>query len=284
MGCRFLCFIILEEQFLFQLRELPCSIHIIFITETITQSKTYMSTVLILGASSDMAQAIARTFAQKKYAVQLAGRNADRLSAFKADLQLRYSAQCSLHDFDALKFNTHQAFFDGLTTKPDVTVCVFGVMDEEDLAFSNWDITERMINSNYTGAVSILNVAAKYYQSQKQGCIVGISSVAGERGRQSKLIYGSTKAALTAYLDGLRNKLFKDNVHVVTVKPGFVYTKMTESLTLPAILTAQPAEVGSAVYNAVQKKKNVIYVRWMWRWIMLIIKCIPEFQFKKMKL
>src|SRR5450432_3324156 len=243
-----------------------------------------MPTVLILGAASDMAQAIAKTFAQNKYAVQLAARNADRLSAFKTDMELRYNVSCTLHDFDALQFNTHKAFFEQLNPKPDVTVCVFGVMDEEDLAFSNWDITERMINSNYTGAVSILNVAAKYYQSQKQGCIVGISSVAGERGRQSKLIYGSTKAALTAYLDGLRNKLFKDNVHVVTVKPGFVYTKMTESLTLPAILTAQPAEVGSAVYNAVQKKKNVIYVRWMWRWIMLIIKCIPEFQFKKMKL
>ncbi|MEP6748362.1 MAG: SDR family oxidoreductase [Bacteroidota bacterium] len=243
-----------------------------------------MPTVLILGAASDMAQGIAKIFAQNNYSVQLAARNADRLSAFKTDMQLRHNVTCTLHNFDALKFNSHSAFFDQLTPKPDVTICVFGVMDEEDLAFSNWDITERMISSNYTGAVSILNVAAKYYQSQKQGCIAGISSVAGERGRQSKLIYGSTKAALTAYLDGLRNKLFKDNVHVVTVKPGFVYTKMTETLTLPAPLTAHPAEVGKAVYSAVQKKKNVVYVRWMWRWIMLIIKCIPEFQFKKMKL
>ncbi len=243
-----------------------------------------MPTVLILGATSDMALAIAKTFAQNNYTVQLAARNADRLSSFKADLQLRYNATCTLHNFDALQFNTHSAFFQQLSPKPDVTVCVFGVMDEEDLAFSDWTITERMINSNYTGAVSILNVVAAYYQSQKQGCIAGISSVAGERGRQSKLIYGSTKAALTAYLDGLRNKLFKDNVHVVTVKPGFVYTKMTENLQLPGPLTAKPEEVGSAVYNAVQKKKNVIYVRWMWRWIMLIIKSIPEFQFKKMKL
>ena len=243
-----------------------------------------MPTVLILGATSDMALAIAKTFAQNNYTVQLAARNAERLSPFKTDMQLRHNITCTLHDFDALQFNTHKAFFEQLNPKPDVTVCVFGVMDEEDLAFSNWDITERMINSNYTGAVSILNIVAAFYQSQKQGCIAGISSVAGERGRQSKLIYGSSKAALTAYLDGLRNKLFKDNVHVITVKPGFVYTKMTENLTLPAALTAKPEEVGKAVYTAVQKKKNVIYVRWMWRWIMLIIKCIPEFQFKKMKL
>jgi decaprenylphospho-beta-D-erythro-pentofuranosid-2-ulose 2-reductase len=243
-----------------------------------------MPAVLILGATSDMAMAIARTFAQNNYTVQLAARHAERLSAFKTDLQLRHNITCTLHDFDALQYNTHAAFFQQLHPKPDVTVCVFGVMDEEDLAFNDWSIAERMISSNYTGAVSVLNIIAAYYQSQKQGCIAGISSVAGERGRQSKLIYGSSKAAFTAYLDGLRNKLFKDNVHVVTVKPGFVYTKMTEKLTLPAMLTAQPEEVGSAVYKAVQKKKNVIYVRWMWRWIMLIIKCIPEFQFKKMNL
>ena len=243
-----------------------------------------MPTVLILGATSDMAQAIARTFAKNNYAVQLASRNAERLSAFKTDMQLRNNVECSLHEFDALHFSTHKTFFDQLNPKPDVTVCVFGVMDDEDLAFNDWTITERMINSNYTGAVSILNVVAAYYQSQQKGCIAGISSVAGERGRQSKLIYGSTKAALTAYLDGLRNKLFKSNVHVVTVKPGFVYTKMTETLNLPKPLTAQPEEVGNAVYNAVQKKKNTIYVKWMWRWIMLIIKNIPEFQFKKMKL
>jgi short-subunit dehydrogenase len=231
-----------------------------------------------------MAQAIARTFAKNNYAIQLAARNVGRLSDLKTDMQLRHNVGCTLHEFDALQFSTHQAFFDQLPVKPEVTVCVIGIMDEEDIAFSNWNIAERMINSNFTGVVSILNIIAAHYQSVKSGCIAGISSVAGERGRQSKLIYGSSKAALTAYLDGLRNKLFKDNVHVVTVKPGFVYTKMTESLTLPGALTAKPEEVGMAVYNAVEKKKNTVYVRWMWKWIMLIIKNIPEFQFKKMKL
>ncbi len=243
-----------------------------------------MPTVLILGASSDMAIATARTFARNKYSIQLAARNADRLTPLKTDIELRHQVSCTLHNFDALQYDTHTAFFQQLSPAPDVTVCVFGVMEDEDLAFNNWSVTERMINSNYTGVVSILNVVAAHYQSQKKGCIAGISSVAGERGRQSKLIYGSSKAALTAYLDGLRNKLFKDNVHVVTVKPGFVYTKMTESLTLPAPLTAKPEEVGDAVFKAVQKKKNTVYVKWMWKWIMLIIKCIPEFQFKKMKL
>lgn len=243
-----------------------------------------MPTVLILGAASDMALAIAKTFAEHKYTIQLAARDVNKLAAFRSDIALRYNATCTAHAFDALNYASHAAFFDGLQSKPDVTICVFGVMYEEEDAFNDFSLTERMIDTNYTGAVSILNTAAKYYRAQKQGCIVGISSVAGERGRQSKLIYGSTKAAFTAYLDGLRNLLFKDGVHVVTVKPGFVYTKMTENLPLPAPLTAQPAEVGKAVYDAVQKKKNTVYVRWMWRWIMAIIKSIPEFQFKKMKL
>lgn len=243
-----------------------------------------MPTVLILGAASDMALAIAKTFAENKYDIQLAARNTSKLTSFQSDLQLRYNVNCTIHEFDALKYNTHQSFFDQLQPKPDVTITVFGVMYEEDDAFKDWNLAEKMIDTNFTGVVSILNIVAAYYESQQKGCIAGISSVAGERGRQSKLIYGSSKAALTAYLDGLRNKLFKSNVHVVTVKPGFVYTKMTEDLKLPAPLTAQPAEVGRAVYKAVQKKKNTVYVKWMWKWIMLIIKSIPEFQFKKMKL
>lgn len=243
-----------------------------------------MPTVLILGAASDMALAIAKTFAQHKYTVQLAARDTGRLAAFQSDIQVRYNVPCTVHAFDALDYASHAAFFEQLQPKPDVTIVVFGVMYEEEDAFSNFSLAEKMINTNYTGPVSILNTAARYYRAQKQGCIVGISSVAGERGRQSKLVYGSSKAAFTAYLDGLRNLLFKDGVHVVTVKPGFVYTKMTEELKLPAPLTAQPEEVGKAVFNAVQKKKNTVYVRWMWKWIMLIIKSIPEFQFKKMKL
>ena len=243
-----------------------------------------MPTVLILGAASDMAMAIAKKFASNKYNVQLAARNTEQLKPLQSDIHVRYNVGCTLHSFDALAFSSHQSFFGSLNPKPDVTICVFGIMEDEDAAFDNFESTHRMIDTNYTGAVSILNIAAKYYASQKQGTIAGISSVAGERGRQSKLIYGSAKAAFSAYLAGLRNKLFKDGVHVLSVKPGFVYTKMTEELKLPKPLTAQPSEVADAVYSAVQKKKNTVYVKWMWRWIMLIIRNIPEFQFKKMKL
>jgi len=243
-----------------------------------------METVLILGAASDIGIAIAQKFAAEKYKIQLAARNPAQLEPVKSDIEIRYEVACSTHAFDALKFDTHAAFFESLEPKPSVTITVFGIMDEEEDAFNDWALTERMISTNYTGAVSILNIAAKRYINEQNGTIIGITSVAGDRGRASKLVYGSSKAALNAYLAGLRNKCFKDNVHVMTVKPGFVYTRMTENLALPKPLTSTPAEVADIIYSGFLKKKNTIYVKWFWRYIMLIIKNIPEFQFKKMKL
>jgi decaprenylphospho-beta-D-erythro-pentofuranosid-2-ulose 2-reductase len=243
-----------------------------------------MSTVLILGAASDIAVAIANTYSAKGHNVQLAARNIERLKPLQSDLQIRFHNHCSLHLFDAGDFSSHQPFFDTLPVKPDITICVFGYMTDNEKARLQWAETEAMININYTGAVSILNIISNYYGLQKTGVIVGISSVAGERGRQSNYIYGSAKAGFTAYLSGLRNRMIQDNVHVVTVKPGFVYTKMTENIVLPKLLTAQPAEVADAIYKAVKNRKNVIYVKWFWRWIMLIIKSIPEFIFVKLKM
>lgn len=243
-----------------------------------------MPTALILGAGSDMAVAIAKKFASSQWDIQLAARNASRLKALETDIHIRYNVNCTLHEFDALKFETHEAFFNQLEPKPDLVVCVFGYLGENETARKSWKETERIIHTNYTGAVSILNIAANYFEQKKQGTIAGISSVAGERGRQSNYIYGSAKAGFTAYLSGLRNRLFRENVHVLSVQPGFVYTKMTENLTLPKLLTAQPAEVADAVYKGVVKKKNTIYSKWFWRWIMLIIKSIPEPVFKKLKL
>jgi decaprenylphospho-beta-D-erythro-pentofuranosid-2-ulose 2-reductase len=243
-----------------------------------------MPTVLILGATSDMAEAIARQFAKAKYHVQLAARQTDKLQPLQSDIAIRYQATSSVHHFDGGQFHTHQAFYNSLSPKPDVAVCVFGYMKDNEKAIHDQEEMLQTINTNYTGAVSILNTIAADFMQKKQGTIAGISSVAGERGRQSNYIYGSAKAGFTAYLSGLRNRLFHENVHVVTVLPGFVYTKMTAHLNLPALLTAQPEDVGKAVYNAVVKKKNIIYVKWYWRWIMLIIRLIPEFMFKKKKL
>lgn len=243
-----------------------------------------MPTVLILGASSDIGYAIARKFAAEAYDVQLAGRQTDALEPFRSDLQIRYNVTCTLHRFDALDFASHASFYESLTPRPDVTVYVAGYMNDNEKVITDWNETLKTIQTNYTGAVSILNRVAADYEAKKSGTIVGISSVAGNRGRQSNYIYGSAKAGFTAYLSGLRNRLFHHKVHVVTVLPGFVNTKMTQHLSLPKPLTAEPAELGKAVYRAVLYKDNVVYVRWFWRWIMLIITSVPEGMFKKRKL
>jgi len=243
-----------------------------------------MSTVLLLGASSDIASALATKFASEGYAVQLAARNAQRLQPIRSDLAIRYNCACTLHEFDAEQPATHAAFFSSLPAIPDITISVFGYLGDQVKGESDWSECQRILMVNYTGAVSILNIAANEYAARGAGIIVGISSVAGERGRQSNYLYGSAKAGFTAYLSGLRNRLFHKNVHVLTVQPGFVYTRMTEGMPLPKLLTSTPALVANTVFTAIRKKKNVIYVKWFWRWIMLIIKSIPEFMFKKLKL
>jgi len=243
-----------------------------------------MPTLLILGATSDMAIAIARRFAAAGYAIQLAARNSGRLRPLQSDLSIRHDVACSLHEFDAAKPATHAAFLASLPQRPDITISVFGYLGDQVLAESDWTECERILQVNYIGAVSILNLIANEYAANGSGTIAGISSVAGERGRQSNYFYGSAKAGFTAYLSGLRNRLFHKQVHVLTVQPGFVYTKMTENMPLPGLLTATPDIVAGVVYKAILKKKNVVYVKWFWRWIMLIIKSIPESLFKKLKL
>jgi decaprenylphospho-beta-D-erythro-pentofuranosid-2-ulose 2-reductase len=243
-----------------------------------------MPTVLLLGASSDIATALARKFATEKYDLQLAARHSGRLSSLVSDLSIRCGAKATLHEFDAVDFESHAGFWNNLDPKPDITICIFGYLGDQVAAQSDWKECRRILDTNYTGAVSILNLVADTYAANGKGMITGISSVAGERGRQSNYLYGSAKAGFTAYLEGLRNRLYHQKVHVLSVQPGFVDTRMTEGMPLPPLLTATPGLVASAVFKAIKKKRNTIYVKWFWRWIMLIIRNIPEPVFKKLKL
>ena len=240
--------------------------------------------VLILGATSDMAVAIARHLAMEGYSITLAARSTERLAALEGDLRVRHKAMVSSAHFDALDFVSHEAFYQSLPEKPDIVICVFGLLGDQSEAQQNWKHCHEIINSNYTGAVSILNIVANDFERRKKGTIVGISSVAGERGRQSNYIYGSAKAGFTAYLSGLRNRLYHHGAHVVTVKPGFVKTKMIENLSTPGPLTASPKKVAEKISEAIRRKKNTIYVLSVWRLIMYIIKSIPDSIFKRLKL
>ena len=243
-----------------------------------------MSYVLIVGAKSDIAKAVAREYALNGYNLILSGRKIEELSGFASDLHIRHGKKVVLKELDLVDFSSHKAFYDDLNEKPAGVIVVAGYMSDQSKAQEDWAEVITMINVNYTGAVSILNTIANDFEDRKNGFIIGVSSVAGDRGRKANYIYGSAKAGFSAYLSGLRNRLFGSEVHVLTVKPGFVATKMTEGLDLPAKLTAQPEEVARDVFNAQQKGKDVLYTKGIWRLIMLIIKHIPESIFKKMSI
>jgi short-subunit dehydrogenase len=240
--------------------------------------------VLILGARSDIGKAVAHTFAALGHPIQMAARNVDTLTADKTDLELRYNVRVTQHEFDALSTDTHGTFVANLPVLPRIAICAVGMMGQQDENERDIAAAVHVMRSNYEGPASILAVLANSFQERGSGTVVGISSVAGERGRATNYVYGSAKAGFTAFLSGLRNRLAKHGVHVVTVLPGFVATQMTEGMDPPARLTAQPVEVADAIARAVARKQNVVYVRPIWRFIMAIIRTIPEFVFKKMEI
>lgn len=240
--------------------------------------------VLILGARSDIGLAVAQTFAALGHPIQLAARKSDTLEAEKTDIELRHRVAVSLHDFDALDTASHEGFVDSLPELPRIAVCAVGLMGEQAENEQDMGAAATVMRSNFEGPASILSVLANRFLERGSGTLVGISSVAGDRGRATNYIYGSAKAGFTAFLSGLRNRLAKEGVHVVTVLPGFVATQMTEDMDLPERLTAEPKEVGEAIARAVEKKKDIIYVRRIWWLIMMIIRNIPERIFKGLKI
>ncbi len=240
--------------------------------------------VLILGARSDIAMAIAQRFAKAGHPVQLAARDAQSLETARADIAVRHDVAATLHDFDVLDLESHASFASELEHLPQIVVCAIGYMGDQPENERNIQEAVKVMRSNYEGPASILGVFANLFEERGSGTLVGISSVAGERGRATNYVYGSAKAGFTAFLSGLRNRLSKKNVHVLTVLPGFVATKMTEGMDLPAKLTAQPAEVGDAVFDALRKGRNVVYVRKIWFVVMTVITTIPEAIFKRLSI
>ena len=243
-----------------------------------------MNSVLLIGATSDVAIATAHLYAKKGHTIYLAARNLEAAERLASDIQIRFSVDAKAFELDLMDADTHTSFLENLDMLPLTTICFAGYLGEQEKAAIDWSETERIIQTNFTGVVSILNLIAATYEKNGSGEIAVLSSVAGERGRQSNYTYGAAKAGLTAYLSGLRNRLFKSGVHVLTIKPGFINTKMTEGLPLPKPLTAQPEQVAQAVEKGLRKKKNIIYTLWMWKYIMFIIRNIPEGIFKKLKL
>ncbi len=246
-----------------------------------------MKTVLILGANSGMARALARLLAGPDTQLILTGRNTKELEKTAADLELRGHGPKPLTlAFEAQATETHGKFWTNVLAKVktvDEVYLFFGQMHPQVEAQKDFHLAEEMLVTNYVGAVSILERVATTMEARKQGVIVGVSSVAGDRGRRSNYLYGSSKAGLSAFLSGLRSRLVPSGVHVLTVKPGFVDTAMTAGMK-KGLLFARPEVIAKGIIKAVRKKKDVVYLPFFWRWIMLVIIHIPEGLFKKTKL
>ncbi|MDB5698774.1 MAG: short-chain dehydrogenase/reductase [Alphaproteobacteria bacterium] len=239
------------------------------------------SPVLILGARSDIGRALARAYAALGCAVILAARG--DIEADRRDLELRSGGSVRAVSFDATD-GAPDAFFAALGEVPGTVVMVVGLLGDQTRSASDDPSAAAVMDSNYAGPARYLLAAARVMAGLPNACIIGISSVAGDRGRGSNFIYGSAKAGLTAFLSGLRNAHAKAGLHVLTVKPGFVATQMTAGLKLPPALTAQPDDVARAIVEAQEKRRDVIYVHGRWRLIMAIIRAIPERLFKRLSL
>lgn len=243
-----------------------------------------MGSVLILGAASDIGRAIAHGYAETGRPLILAARRSQRLKADAADITLRWGVAVRWVDFDVLETGAHGRFLDDLGELPEIAVLVVGWLGDQPASQRDFHAARLVLETNLVGPASILDQVAQRMEARGSGTIVGIGSVAGDRGRASNYHYGAAKAGLAVLLSGLRNRLHRSGVGVITVKPGFVRTRMTQGMTLPTLLTATPNEVARAVVTAQATGRSVIYVRPIWRLIMWTIRMIPEHIFKKTSL
>lgn len=245
-----------------------------------------MRRVLILGATSAIAMEAARIFASKGDRLFLVARNTERLTAVAEDLRLRGASQVEIETLDLNDFDRHEGLVDEANSRLgglDTALIAHGTLGDQKESEKSWPMAEAEIRTNFLSAASLLTHLANRFEAQKHGAIAVISSVAGDRGRQSNYVYGAAKAGLTAFTDGVRNRLFAAGVTVVTVKPGFVDTPMTAHVK-KGPLFAKPDVVARGIYQAMTGGKNVVYLPGFWRLIMAIVKSVPESIFKRLKL
>ncbi len=246
-----------------------------------------MKNAVIFGASSTIALKVADILAQNGYNLVLLARNLECLQLDAQNLRVKYqNIQVNTLYYDASTIvNMPEIINQVKKIMPsiDLLLVAHGNLPHQELCQKNWDDEYNSLLVNGLSVIQICHYFANVMLAQKYGTIAVISSVAGDRGRQSNYNYGTAKGMINTYLSGLRSRLFKDNIHVLTVLPGFVDTKMTASFK-KGILWATPEKVAQDIVNAVKKKKNTLYTPFFWRYIMLIIKSVPERLFKKLKL
>lgn len=230
-------------------------------------------TVLILGANSDVAKQCIRQYLEKGYAVIAASRDTASLEKFVQDNHLDPSRVTILY-FDAVDFDSHQKFYDELSVKLHIAVYAAGFLVDNEKALRDFKGTHQMMQVNYMGAVSILNIIAMDPNNTNLERIIGLSSLSGVRGRKSNFVYGSTKAAFTQYLAGLRQELASRNVKVNALVIGYIRTKINAGLELNESLIMEPDYVAKHIVNA--GNSFTIVPDFKWKIIYLILKVLPE--------
>lgn len=245
-----------------------------------------MKKVLIVGATSTIAQEVSKCFAKDSAWLFLVGRNQANLTVIAEDLRIRGAGKVESLCLDLDTHGLHGELVSTATTALgglDIALIAHGTLPSQKVCEQNVETTLKEFTTNCISVVSLLTHLANYFEKQRYGCIAVITSVAGDRGRQSNYIYGAAKGAISIFLQGMRNRLSKVGVRVLTIKPGLVDTPMTAGLP-KTFLFADPSVVGKRIFKAIMKGEEIVYVPWFWRWVMLIIKTIPESIFKRMKL
>lgn len=242
--------------------------------------------VLIVGATSAIATETARVYAAYGARLFLTGRDGDRLEGVAADLKVRGAAVVETAVLDvtdrrrgAEVMDSAWAAFGGF----DVALLAQGVLPDQARCQASAADAVAALDVNFTSTVALLTPLANRFEAARAGCIAVITSVAGDRGRQSNYLYGSAKGGLDRFLEGLRNRLFRSGVAVVTLKPGFVDSPMTAGIRQgPLFVSARRA--GRAVHRAIERRRDVAYIPWFWRPIMVVVRALPELVFKRLRL
>jgi decaprenylphospho-beta-D-erythro-pentofuranosid-2-ulose 2-reductase len=242
--------------------------------------------VLIIGATSAIAGETAKAYARDGARLFLTGRNAARLASVRDDLLVRGAAQVETAELDIARIPDHREVIDSAVAilgGLDVALIAHGTLPNQALCQERVSDTLEAIQVNFTATIALLTLLANYFEAQRSGCIAVITSVAGDRGRQSNYVYGAAKGGTDRFLQGLRNRLFRSGVAVVTIKPGFVDTPMTAGMKKGLLFTSA-SRAGLSIYRAIEGRRNVVYIPWFWRPIMTLVKWLPESIFKRLHL
>jgi decaprenylphospho-beta-D-erythro-pentofuranosid-2-ulose 2-reductase len=242
--------------------------------------------IAIIGATSAIAHEAAKNFARDKAEFFLVGRSADKLSVVADDLKVRGAQRAEIYATEVSDIERqHELLEQAIDTlgSLDMVLIAYGTLGDQRKCELSVSETLKELNNNAISVISLLTLCANYFEPRRRGTIAVISSVAGDRGRQSNYVYGTAKAAVSTFLQGLRGRMARAGVSVITIKPGTVSTPMTAHMK-QGLLFAQPRAVGEVIYNGIKKRKDVIYAPGYWRYIMFVIKSIPEGIFKRLPL